>query len=152
MKRWWILGAVGAAAAAMIGVTVVGMGGGEVRIPYGDRVTVEAGRGIYAEACAACHGKTLEGQPNWRERLANGRLPAPPHDANGHTWHHPDAQLFEITKYGVAKFAPPDYQTDMPGFEDKLSDSEILAALAFIKSTWPDAIQRRHDAMSAGAQ
>jgi hypothetical protein len=48
----------------------------------------------------ALPGANLEGQPNWKERQANGRLPAPPHDASGHTWHHPDAQLFGITKQG----------------------------------------------------
>ena len=44
---------------------------------------VARGRVIYADHCASCHGANLEGQPNWRTRLANGRLPAPPHDATG---------------------------------------------------------------------
>src|SRR3546814_8986604 len=59
---------------------------------------VMQGKAIYAYACAACHGAKLQGQPRWRERLANGRLPAPPHDDTGHTWHHPDAVLFEDRK------------------------------------------------------
>ncbi len=147
MLRWIVLGVVGVAAAGGI---LLAMGGGEpqpARIPYGDSAMVERGRAVYAEACASCHGANLEGQENWRERMANGRLPAPPHDESGHTWHHPDQQLFDITKYGVAKFAPPGYETDMPGFEGVLSDSDILASLAYIKSTWPEAIQRRHDQM-----
>jgi hypothetical protein len=28
------------------------------------------------------------------QRKPDGKLPAPPHDASGHTWHHADAQLF----------------------------------------------------------
>ena len=30
---------------------------------------------------------------NQAKRLPNGRLPAPPHDVSGHTWHHPDQVL-----------------------------------------------------------
>jgi len=59
---------------------------------------VALGRGVYAAQCARCHGANLEGQPNWQERQANGMMPAPPHDPSGHTWHHPDAALFGITK------------------------------------------------------
>lgn len=153
MLRWSILAAAGLAIVAVI-ATVLLQGGeaGPARIPYGDRDAVARGRTVYAEACAECHGARLEGEPDWRSRLPNGRLPAPPHDETGHTWHHADAQLFEVTKYGVAKFAPPGYETDMPAFEETLSDADILASLAFIKSTWPPEIQRRHDAMNAGAQ
>ena len=80
----------------------------------------------------------LEGQPNWRSRLPNGRLPAPPHDETGHTWHHPDAVLFGDHKYGLVpgNSAPPDYESDMPTFSDVLSDDEIWAVLAYIKSHW----------------
>lgn len=56
----------------------------------------QEGKQIYLERCASCHGADLEGQPNWRERLPNGRLPAPPHDSTAHTWHHSDHQLFRI--------------------------------------------------------
>ena len=68
-----------------------------------DAEVVALGETVYAAQCAACHGASLEGQPNWRERGADGRLPAPPHDATGHTWHHPDAVLFELTKHGLPK-------------------------------------------------
>src|SRR5689334_20690026 len=53
---------------------------------------VERGKLIYDEHCARCHGANLEGQPNWRHRLPSGRMPAPPHDPTGHTWHHSDKQ------------------------------------------------------------
>ncbi len=97
---------------------------------------IALGREIYARTCASCHGANLEGQPDWRRRLENGRMPAPPHDETGHTWHHPDRQLFAITKHGVGAVVP-DYESDMPTFEGVLSDPEIRAALAYIKSTWP---------------
>jgi len=88
---------------------------------------VATGRALYAEHCASCHGANLEGQPDWRTRKPDGRMPAPPHDASGHTWHHPDETLFAITRDGLAKHAPPGYQTDMPGFGGTLSDEQIRA-------------------------
>lgn len=97
---------------------------------------IELGQQVYAANCASCHGATLEGQPDWKRRLANGRMPAPPHDASGHTWHHADRQIFNITKLGVGAVVPG-YESDMPAFEGVLSDAEIAAALAWIKSSWP---------------
>ena len=96
------------------------------------------GAKLYAEHCAACHGAKLEGQPHWRQRLPSGRMPAPPHDESGHTWHHTDEVLFGITKQGLVpgKSAPPGYQSDMPAFGGTLSDAEIRAVLAFIQSHW----------------
>lgn len=105
---------------------------------------IETGRRLYAEACAACHGASLEGQANWQRRLPNGRMPAPPHDASGHTWHHSDEVLFRITKDGPAAY-PEGYQTDMPAFGQRLTDQEILATLAFIKSTWPPEIRAKQE-------
>jgi len=113
------------------------------RIDPDDKTQVAQGQSVYAAQCARCHGANLEGQPNWQERLANGRLPAPPHDASGHTWHHPDAQLFGITKKGLGPYAPTGYQSDMPAFEGVLSDEQIAAVLAYIKSKWPTDVRER---------
>ena len=96
----------------------------------------------------SCHGAKLEGQPNWQTRLPNDRLPAPPHDKTGHTWHHNDALLFKITKLGTKALAGDDYETDMRGFSGELSDKEIIAVLSYIKSTWPAEIRQRHDQMN----
>ena len=102
-----------------------------------DATRVALGARVYAQHCAACHGARLEGQPEWRKRLPNGRLPAPPHDESGHTWHHPDHVLFAIAKNGlVPPYAPQGYAADMPAYRGVLQDEEIWAALAFIKSHW----------------
>ena len=101
-----------------------------------DAAKVALGAKVYAAHCAACHGARLEGQPNWRQKLPNGRMPAPPHDEEGHTWHHTDQVLFGITKHGMKDYAPPGYQSDMPAFGSVLSDDEIWAALSFIASHW----------------
>lgn len=98
---------------------------------------IAAGETLYAENCASCHGAELEGQPDWRRRLDTGRMPAPPHDETGHTWHHSDRNLFVVTKGGVGAVVPG-YESDMPAFEGVLTDDEIVDVLAYIKSTWPD--------------
>jgi len=108
-----------------------------------DQAAVTLGAAVYVEHCAACHGERLEGQPNWRVRFPDGRLPAPPHDATGHTWHHPDRHLFDVVKYGTAALVGGGYQTDMAAFGDRLSDREIWAVLAYIKSQWPREIRER---------
>lgn len=100
------------------------------------------GRVLYVEYCASCHGETLEGEPDWRTRREDGRLPAPPHDASGHTWHHSDEALDRIVREGTAAVVGGGYESDMPGFGSVLSDAEISAVLGYIKSTWPDRERR----------
>ncbi|MCE8000930.1 MAG: cytochrome c [Rhodobiaceae bacterium] len=114
-----------------------------------DAETVALGRMVYKENCASCHGIDLEGEPDWRTRRPDGLLPAPPHDETGHTWHHPDQVLFDITKLGLARAANlENYETAMPAYEGILTDDEIIAVLSFIKSTWPAEIRDRHDELN----
>jgi mono/diheme cytochrome c family protein len=116
-----------------------------------DPALIARGRAVYGQHCASCHGTNLEGQPNWRKRLPNGRLPAPPHDATGHTWHHSDKQLFDMVKSGTAGMMPG-YESDMPAYRDTLSDTDIWAVISFIESTWPPNIRERQQRMSRQKQ
>jgi mono/diheme cytochrome c family protein len=114
---------------------------------------VERGQHVYREFCAQCHGASLEGQADWRIRKPDGRLPAPPHDQTGHTWHHPDEVLFWITKHGlVSPYAPEDYQSNMPAFGGTLSDDDILAVIAYIKSRWPVEVRKIQEDINAQSQ
>ncbi len=123
-------------------------------LPADDLAVVARGETVYAETCAACHGAELEGQPDWRKRDVGGLLPAPPHDASGHTWHHADDLLFEIVKYGPgAVIGDPEYRSAMPAYDGVLSDADIVAALAYIKHSWPEkerSWQREVDAPADG--
>ena len=123
-----------------------------IRLQHKDHAVVNLGKAIYAENCASCHGVVLEGQANWRQRDAEGYLPAPPHDETGHTWHHPDPYLFLMTKYGIEEMIGKSYPNNMPAYEDKLTDDDIIAALSYIKSTWSGRIQRQHDQTNARAK
>lgn len=108
-----------------------------VNVDPGNTALVQQGESLYQTHCARCHGANLEGQPEWRVRKADGRLPAPPHDGSGHTWHHPTPMLVEIVKFGlVPPNAPEGYASDMPAFKNTLSDAQIAAVLSFIQSRW----------------
>lgn len=148
----WPVALAATAALAVVAFTLWRDGRGTSILQPNDPQVVSAGRDLYLEHCASCHGEELEGQPDWRSPGPDGRLPAPPHDASGHTWHHTDQVLFELTKYGVAAYVGPDYDSAMPAFEDALSDDEIVAVLSYIKSRWPERIRRRHDEMNAFEQ
>lgn len=98
------------------------------------------GAALYARHCAACHGARLEGQPDWQIADADGRLPAPPHDASGHTWHHDDAMLADYVRRGgqaVLDDMGVPMTSGMPAFGELLTEGDIAAILAFIKSNWP---------------
>ena len=95
------------------------------------------GKRIYADYCASCHGRDLQGQPLWQldDKFAGRRAPA--HDETGHTWQHPDEDLFHKTKYGRFASEPTGPTLAMPAFAAILGDDQILAVLAFIKARWP---------------
>lgn len=102
-----------------------------------DNTAVLQGKGLYARQCAACHGRSLEGQPLWQVQDQYAHRRAPAHNASGHTWQHSDEDLFYMTKYGRFPGVPKSIRSYMPAFEQRLTDTEILAVLAFIKANWP---------------
>ncbi|WP_424934436.1 c-type cytochrome [Amaricoccus macauensis] len=134
---------------AISGLAAVALGGAWL-LPAGPDLS--RGATIYAEACASCHGAELEGAPNWRAPGADGRLPAPPHDATGHTWHHPDPVLLDMITRGTAAVVGRGYESNMPGFGDTYSDAEITDVLEWIKSQWPDDIRETQAEITAEAE
>ncbi|PKQ13374.1 MAG: cytochrome C [Alphaproteobacteria bacterium HGW-Alphaproteobacteria-1] len=134
---------------------VVTLGGaamaGEGILPWQDPDAVAYGAMVYEAECATCHGARLEGQPDWKSRDAEGYLPAPPHDASGHTWHHPDAQLLDIVRRGTEAVVGQGYRSRMPGYKGKLTEYEMRAVLAYIKSTWPRRVIEIHDEINRNA-
>jgi mono/diheme cytochrome c family protein len=137
------------AASAAVGLFLAFGGKSSGHLKPDDVRLVARGEAVYVTHCASCHGRNLEGQPEWQSQDKEGFLPAPPHDASGHIWHHPDTLLFKITKLGVAEAANlKNYKTRMPAFGEILSDADILAALSYIKSRWPEDMRRRDDELN----
>ena len=110
-----------------------------------DAVYVKMGEKVYLEQCASCHGVNLEGQVGWQDTMVDGMRLAPPHDRSGHTWHHPDEMLFNLTKYGFKTMINDDYKVSMPVYDGILSDEEIIASLSCIKFTWSEEVIEIHD-------
>lgn len=125
----------------------VGCGRAEEREqPPGDSAAVRLGAEVYRAQCASCHGAALQGAPNWKRAGPDGRLPPPPHDSTGHTWHHADGLLYRIVARGTAAAIGDTTHASrygMPAFESRLSPREIRAVLAYLKTTWTP-VQRGH--------
>ncbi len=96
---------------------------------------VTAGQNLYAQHCVSCHGTNLQGQPDWKKPLANGKYPAPPHDNSGHTWHHNDRVLSAIILNGGDGKGDMSHG-DMPVYKDKLTEIQVHQILSFLKSRW----------------
>ena len=99
------------------------------------------GRELFASNCASCHGAAGEGHPDWRIKNADGTLPPPPLNGDGHTWHHADGLLYRIVSQGGKSLeipGDPSFKSAMPAFGDLLSHEEIIEVLAYVKSLWGD--------------
>ncbi len=152
---------IGIIAACAVAIVAIGAGivalqwidasAGETLFPYDDPVAAASGKVLYEDNCASCHGADLAGQPGWQIPDQDGFMPAPPHDKTGHTWHHPDRLLFEITKFGTEAYVGGTYKSNMAGFDGSLSDEQILATLAYIKSTWSARLIETHNRVTANS-
>ena len=111
---------------------------------------VDHGGELYQTYCGGCHGRRLQGQALWQLKDQYVGRRAPPHDATGHTWQHADEDLFHMTKYGRFAAAPTDIKSYMPAFEHALSDDDMIAVLAFIKSRWPTGIRASQSMLNPG--
>ncbi len=87
------------------------------------------GQQIYNANCLSCHGGPIGGSIT----------DSPPrHNANGHTWHHPDCALKRMVRDGseaITELSAPAGPKMLP-FRDRLSPAEIDAVLAYIKTMW----------------
>lgn len=88
---------------------------------------VGRGQPIYQENCALCHGDATTPPP-----LAS----APPHTDAGHTAHHPDRLLVDWILDGV-----PGGDV-MPTWREELSEEEVRAVVAYIKTFWPEDVRQ----------
>jgi mono/diheme cytochrome c family protein len=142
-RRGWSLAvAVGFAAIGLGGLLWATAGDGIGSSTAVDAELVDAevlalGARTYAVQCAACHGARGEGAADWRSPGSDGRLPPPPHDVSGHTWHHGDGLLFRIVRDGCDAYPPAARdRCAMPAFGERLADAEIRAVIEHLKTWW----------------
>jgi len=110
---------------AALAVVLVGCAA-EDPVNDGD-VALERGEVLYDMHCAQCHGGATGGDIT--------DIP-PRHNAEGHTWHHADCELERIVLEGMPQ---REGFPEMPAFGDQLSEEEVEAILAHIKTWWePD--------------
>lgn len=98
--------------------------------------SLDLGRTVYEQHCASCHGVNAEGAPNWQERDAHGELPAPPHNAEGHTWRHSDAELYQMVNKGWRDPFNKTKRLTMPAFGEEMSPEQIRAVITYLKTLW----------------
>lgn len=94
-----------------------------------DSQALAIGQELYEENCLSCHGGESGGE------ISDS---PPPHNQNGHTWHHPDCLLTEITLRGPAAWGGTPGPGSMPAFEGQLTGDDVDAILAYIKTWWTD--------------
>ena len=111
------------------------------------KISIARGELLYNQYCASCHMSNLSGAKNWKGVDKDGHRKAPPLNGTGHTWHHDDASLHNIIKYGLAKIVK-NYEGKMIGFGDKINDKQIDSVLSYIKSHWEDQIYDRQISIS----
>lgn len=99
-----------------------------------DKNILQQGKNIFTKNCSQCHGNNAEGSQEWRKPGPDGKYPPPPLNGTAHAWHHPTDVLMEIIKDGTL----PD--GNMPSWEGKLSDNEIMAVIFWLQSLWTDEI------------
>lgn len=90
-------------------------------VPTDDLTAI--GEPLYNTNCASCHGDTTTPPP------LEG---APPHTDEGHTWHHPDRLLVDWILDGVP------LARVMPKWRGQLTEDEVRAILAYIKTFWSE--------------
>lgn len=101
-------------------------------------VEISKGQEVYEQNCQECHGVKAIGED---PENPGGTLDiAPALNGTAHTWHHPPVFLFQKIKNRIVNKSSP-----MPPFADILSDDEINAVLAYIKSLWPENIRKQYD-------
>jgi mono/diheme cytochrome c family protein len=138
--RIFVLSVVAAAGASLAFVAGAATQASHFANADNDKLVMQ-GKEVYRDNCASCHGRSLEGQFLWQLQDQYAHMRAPAHDATGHTWMHSDEDLFAMTKYGRFPGVPKSLKSYMPAFEHRLSDAEIVAAIAYIKVHWPTGIR-----------
>ena len=136
MKKSHILTVVGIV--ALLGlvyyvVSPVEQATASVTLKPNEPAVVALGEQVYAQNCASCHGVALEGQANWRREMQMV-ISLRHHMTKQGTLGTTPTRTLLMTKYGIEEMIGKPYPNNMPAYEDKLTDEEILAVPSYIKA------------------
>ncbi len=115
---------LGAAAGALIFVAAgLGMwyadtrksGTSRIHAESGEGELLQLGRSVYGTHCATCHGRDLQGHPDWHPK---GDMLFKPPPLDGTARHRSNDELFEIIGRG---------------FSSTLTEREILATIEYLQ-------------------
>lgn len=153
LSRWPVVSAllgVAVGAAATSGAILAVAGVAEQAQAARQQELLARGEAVYVTHCQSCHG----------DRQGIGRQPGvPSHGRDGHTWHHSDQALKAVIRDGAPGAGPSlelmgvsESQAaeilrelglaerwqgpPMPAWKDVLSEADIEAVLAYIKTFW----------------
>ena len=102
------------------------------------RAQYEAGKTLFAQHCAVCHGQNAEQTVEWKIPNSQGQYPPPPLNGSAHAWHHPLSVLRQVIRHGGAPMGGM-----MPAWEGVLSEEDMVATIAAFQSFWPDEVYER---------
>lgn len=98
--------------------------------PAPSLAALNRGARLFQEQCAQCHGPEAQGHPDWQ---TPGVIAAPPLNGTGNDWKRSWAELTAVIKDGAKR----DGNIVMPGWKDRLSDTEISDLIAWFQTLWP---------------
>jgi len=106
-----------------------------------ETLEVDPNRGaeLYEQQCQSCHGGPTGGSAT--------DFP-PPHNTQGHTWHHGDCDLIRWTLEGKPSLDTTG--TTMPAFAGELSEADVRDILAHIKTWWTEEQRESQARVTAG--
>jgi len=122
----WALALIVVAGAGAAGQSPAASGAAGVKNPVASSPeSIAAGKAIYQEHCATCHGTTGKGRPP--SAVPGVVMPSNLIDDK---WDHggSDGEIFDSIKKGIG----PAYK--MEPWEDRLSDTEIWSVINYIRS------------------
>lgn len=125
--------------AALLGLLLMVMACAPENSAETPEVDPNRGAELYRQNCQSCHGGPTGGSAT--------DFP-PPHNAQGHTWHHGDCDLIRWTLEGKPSLDTTG--TTMPAFAGQLSEADVRDILAHIKTWWTEEQRESQARVTAG--
>lgn len=156
LPNWMILLFIGIGGAAFLGLALFRANtrnGVDLEGLSPEARQLVIGERVYNSSCTACHKPNMAGQDDWKIPFADGSLKAPPLDETGLLVSYTDDEIEQKIRLGANSLNEEMRSlSNMPSYDTILSDDEIDAVIAFIKSRWPDEVRDAQSQISVNEQ